>query len=173
VCQRRGLTISTEIAITSGCHFGHLQTHLLKFQSLDALLIGVDAGSRTASEKIDALRSFIHKTQPPALIPPLSFAVPAPCVEEWMMADPAAVFGVLEDRYDVSHLSRPAFSKTERRTKRKLGEWVESMLGFPLQRNGAEYAEEIGIRVDPVRLQGKRVQDLLSFIEVELPRLLS
>lgn len=132
-----------------GCRAQVLQQRIEGvLRQADIIVIGVDSAApgharraRTHRQKAKYLRSVVH-------IPAsASLAVAAPCVEAWLLADPAAFAAGLEAGVG-RPFTRPHIWPTpadERDAKRVLGSVISDGFGAQtvLSRSGFEFADEI------------------------------
>ncbi|MBX3472131.1 MAG: hypothetical protein KF878_35210 [Planctomycetes bacterium] len=171
---RRGVVLTFESRLTDGCQFDYLNHHLVLAAHHPGVIIGVDANRHSVERKVELMQ---RRARVPAGAEVL-WSVAVPSIEEWVMADEAAVHSVLSELTGASHGSRlkraprPGRSNAERTAKQRLSEWTRDLLGEPLLQGGREYAYQIGARVDPARVGPKRNPDLRRLLDEQLPAFL-
>lgn len=174
--ESAGLELFIEARRTDGCHYGYLREHVRFAPLFDGLLIGVDGQKRSRDGKIRKLQRGVAERGLEWPTVPTLWSVAIPSIEEWMMADVEALPAVLEDELDVTideGCSRPGPAASERTAKRRLGEWVECLVGrHRILRGGMEYAEKVGAFVRTDHVGEERNADLRTLLDSHLPRFL-
>jgi len=171
--------LSVEVAIasrrTAGCNFRHLATHLREAERFDRVIVGVDGKRSARGRKVEALRSGLRGTGAQEPRQPTLWSVATPSIEEWMMADEAALPDTLVKELGVPRRRspRPGRAATEVTAKARLREWVTALVGYPLLNSGLEYAEAVGARTRPSSIGNTRNADIWQLLNVELPAFLA
>jgi len=90
------------------------------------------------------------------------------------MADAVALPATIGEVLGVTirGIDRPGHPGAESTAKERLRSWSEALAGRRLLRNGLEYAEIVGARVEPSRIGNSRNPDLKALVQHDLPKFL-
>jgi hypothetical protein len=162
IASRGGYQAVVEPRLTEGCRVDNLNDQLRLAEFFDGVIVGVDGRQLRPERKVTQLAARCVSVPKPVL-----WSIACPCVEEWMMADPDALPAALQQRFgsgNVHRAKRPPRPRSERTAKRRLGQWIEGLLGAPALSGGVEYAADTARHLSPTRVSAGRHPDLIDVL---------
>lgn len=167
IAPRYGYEAVVEPRLTAGCSFDNLNEQLEYADQFDGVVIGVDGQKMPRHRKIAKMETRCSVAGHLVL-----WSIASPSIEEWLMADGEALPAALRQLFGPSKIreaGRPGRAHAEQTAKRRLGEWVEGLLGAPALRGGVEYASHVARALDPARIGAARNGDLRELLDTHLP----